>query len=554
MGESDVVDYAVIGGGIAGLYCCYHLKKHLEGQEKKITLYEASDRLGGRIQTWRINPAAFRTPPLGNTPATHPTISELLREDERLTLLDAKLLKQEEALRAVGQLHATVYPEPLRDMFVAEFGPMRIEPDHQPYLRKLLDEIGIQEPSPSPWAQPKWSDLIPFPAYRGVPPTEPLFSLEGEEGQQTELIDLLLLALRRVFEVLKFKDVEDQDQDRPWKNKILDEFWWAIRQESFLYRRFWKRWLRQWINLLDDAQYEKIREHAIFRDTPLCDMGFWNLLSTVMSYMATVKIRDWGSFYHLLPENPSAAEWAIFWLRAIKSTDCLRGIRGGMDWIVHRLCGELGFKIYKDEIYEDEKIVQGENLTRLYPLYRNCDGAQVTLLCNKKLIKVEQQEDSNVSLSFESEPESLLARHVILALPKGPLQNIQIVSDKDVSRTLKVVFDSVVGFPLLKTFFIVKNPFWEDDRPVNHYAHTVPTRELHYSKSRDKTMGMMMLYTDRPGTQFWSDYLVEELKENKKNKDSDKGPLRELPHAVTWAWKNSPAEFNARIRRSEFQE
>jgi flavin-dependent amine oxidoreductase len=41
----------------------------------------------------------------------------------------------------------------------------------------------------------------------------------------------------------------------------------------------------------------------------------------------------------------------------------------------------------------------------------------------------------------------------------------------------------------------------------NSYASNVPTRELHYWMRKDGTKGMIMIYTDRPGTQFWSDYL-----------------------------------------------
>ncbi|MCI0559375.1 MAG: FAD-dependent oxidoreductase, partial [Nitrososphaera sp.] len=45
-------DIAIIGGGIAGLYCCYRLAKKLPN--KSIVLYEATERLGGRIETWSL--------------------------------------------------------------------------------------------------------------------------------------------------------------------------------------------------------------------------------------------------------------------------------------------------------------------------------------------------------------------------------------------------------------------------------------------------------------------------------------------------------------------
>jgi hypothetical protein len=320
MPEQDVVDYAIVGGGIAGLYCCFHLSK--TGKGKTVHLYEGSERLGGRIQTWRINPKEFS--PSGERPHAPINLSVVLDNDDALR-------KREDAGESPS-------PTPLPDLLIAEFGPMRIEPEHQPYLRKLLACLGFrQENSVS---ASTWSDLVPFPSYAGVEPKEPTFTLEGEEAEQTGLIDLLLLALRRVFELLYF---DDKNPDNLWDSPDLNHHWRDFKSQEFLKRRLWKRSLREWINLADNIEYNKLRTDAKFRGTYLRDMGFWNLLGTVLSHMATVKIRDWGSFYHLLPENPNAAEWTIFWLRAIKSTNSLYGIRGGMDLIIHKLCRKLGF-------------------------------------------------------------------------------------------------------------------------------------------------------------------------------------------------------------------
>lgn len=46
MASSDVYELAVVGAGIAGLYCCMRTDC-----EKQIALYEATDRIGGRIET-----------------------------------------------------------------------------------------------------------------------------------------------------------------------------------------------------------------------------------------------------------------------------------------------------------------------------------------------------------------------------------------------------------------------------------------------------------------------------------------------------------------------
>ena len=50
-------DIVIVGGGIAGLYCCYELlKKSRSGtlNTDSMLLLEASNRFGGRIETWSL--------------------------------------------------------------------------------------------------------------------------------------------------------------------------------------------------------------------------------------------------------------------------------------------------------------------------------------------------------------------------------------------------------------------------------------------------------------------------------------------------------------------
>jgi hypothetical protein len=118
------------------------------------------------------------------------------------------------------------------------------------------------------------------------------------------------------------------------------------------------------------------------------------------------------------------------------------------------------------------------------------------------------------------------------------------------------MLDAVMPIPRLKVFMVVDNPFWEDNRPANQYAYTVPTREVHYWKSADKRTGLLMLYSDRPSNQFWTDYLTNALRDDllpvlgpqliephlKPGSAHElKVARRRQDEAITWSWKPDEA-------------
>jgi protoporphyrinogen oxidase len=87
------VDVAVVGGGIAGLYCCLQLFERYSGSGaedafKTVALFEGSGRLGGRIESWRIDPKRYdgiRSKVVASSPAATSVLHQMERQDEAQT-------------------------------------------------------------------------------------------------------------------------------------------------------------------------------------------------------------------------------------------------------------------------------------------------------------------------------------------------------------------------------------------------------------------------------------------------------------------------------------
>jgi len=97
------LDYAVVGGGVAGAYCAWRLKKNYR-EKKKIELFECSNRIGGRL---------LSIPP---------------KEFNKIKTSDGKTLEEKGGLDVIGEL-----------------GGMRYLPEEHDLFSKLVDELGLEK-------------------------------------------------------------------------------------------------------------------------------------------------------------------------------------------------------------------------------------------------------------------------------------------------------------------------------------------------------------------------------------------------------------------------
>jgi len=311
------------------------------------------------------------------------------------------------------------------DGFIAEYGPMRFEPTLQPRFAALCAELGV--------------GLVDFSG-----PSADQLATDDADLPETERGLNSLQLLKRGIMLIMGRQPDDQ----------------------------------AWIDALTEADYMRLRKHAQLHGQPLWDMGFWNALSAqgVLSHRALVKLRDTGTFYHMIPENLNAAEWIIWWLRALKTVgQQLASIEGGSA----RLQG-----------HPNVTLAGGHRLLRFAPLQLG----KPTLA---------------LDVATQNGPITLRAERLVLALPRLPLLKLMQCLPEHIGAQL----DSVNGFPMLKVFFVSNAPWWSHGQAPQQYANCMPTREIHYFRRPPEAdtdgHGMVLLYMDRPSTEFWRHYVID---------------------------------------------
>nr|WP_256584502.1 FAD-dependent oxidoreductase [Pseudomonas sp. SWI6] len=466
--ESEKI--AIVGGGIAGLYCAYILGR----QGKKVTLFEATNRFGGRILTVRLQQGP----------------------EARKAEIQAIVPTGEEDPNSV---------EFEKLEFYAEFGPMRVELDKQILLRGLFEHLGIELDARN--AKDKTgASLVEFPAYASPASVgDPTYELRPEEKGKTPLQLMQLAMLRIMMKVNLSKD--DENYKELFRDKLISDIQLAAATGEDVLPVY-----MDWVRTLGPDQHVAIQFYGQIDDVPLYAQGFWNLLSDYLSHDAIMKIRDLGTFYHLLALNPNAAEWLTWWLIGLSISDGLKGVYGGMSSLTNMLLKKI----------EEE-----------------CQG-RVVLKKGFEVTAIEFSETKD-DLSIENKTGPLQLRtdevlweekfsRVILALPKGPIKRLSQKSAEvfDAEKELPELLGSAAAFPMVKVFVVVKNRWWGNEPMANRYATRVPTRELHYwPATRNDHYGMIMFYTDLPAQAFWSNYVPPGKQMSVSYKSGPENPLPE---------------------------
>ncbi|BCZ23363.1 NAD(P)/FAD-dependent oxidoreductase [Mycobacterium senriense] len=524
---------AIVGGGITGLFCAYVLASN----KYHVDLFESSEQFGGRIRSFLLN-RELMDECVQNEREDKPNAVEDKAVIDKLTVKEGEYENLE---------------------FCAEFGPMRIELDVQVLLKYLLTHLGIDEDpkrnvkTPRGANQKQKAETALEAAHResfssfSSPTSEadPLYKLRPDEEGKNPL-ELMSLALcRAVVHTIIDRDEVDsavakgaikEEEKRQGYQAKLNKLIVGLRNAAAVQEPIGPVF-DKWAKTLREDDYWVIARYGCIDigsgDSPvyipLYTMGFWNLMSIYLSHNALTKVRDLGTFYHLLPENPNAAHWFTWQLRQLSISNQLEGINGGMQAITNNLLfRKMGY-------VPDSEPSKGGTCT--------VDETKIKLFLKAQVSSIKKS-GAGLQLTLErggphADPDERYSR-VILALPKAPAHQLVVASPdlKDVSNKrdngktrLPDMLDSSFGFPMVKAFFVVRDRWWEEAKRANWFATRFPTREVHYWKSCDprSRRGMVMLYTDRPASSFWANYVpagrqndVEELCPDGVNDDARK--------------------------------
>lgn len=524
---------AIVGGGITGLFCAYVLAS----KRQPVELFESSDQFGGRIRSFLLNRGLMEQCALNE------------RNREPQPIKDGAVITQ----------LAVTSGEYENLEFCAEFGPMRIELDVQVLLKFLLNHLGIKEdPDPNANTIPgtslnaadqntnaatalKAAHLEPFPSFSSpTSEADPLYQLRPDEEGKNPL-ELLHLALCRAVAHMRIdeKSLTREDKAKYHGSGTPKSGGYQQKHEELINRLRDAGALQEdigpvfgkWAKTLREDDYWLIARYGRIEigdaddpiPVPLHAMGFWNVMSIYLSHNALTKVRDLGTFYHLLPENPNAAHWLTWQLRQLSIGDQLQGIYGGMQAITENLLDDKMHYKKLDKTPENGGTASVNDIT--IPMHLNAHVSRIYKGGKNGLLHL-------VPRTGQAQPiEATGYSRVILALPKAPAHELVMASDElkgthnrrddDKGRLeLPGMLDASFGFPMVKAFFVVRDRWWEEGKRANWYATRFPTREVHYWKSRDpkSRRGMVMLYTDRPASSFWANYVpagrqndVEEL-------------------------------------------
>jgi lysine 2-monooxygenase len=440
--DPKVLDLAIVGGGIAGLYVAWRAAKSEAlrsrmGRGLSIELFEATPRIGGRLLSVKMPGVDFHAE-LGGMRYTsnhilfRRTINDLQLQSKPFNVTDRLMYLRGKHLR-VGSIITDVC------------GTCHSKPG-MPYR---LDEGEPMNPV-------QLTRMAISAALRSV--HFDLSSLSREKEQTKHEIALTAATLAGLSE------------DGASLSK----------------------------SILSSRQWRLLKQYGMIQQRPLHKLGFWNLLQHFLSSEAFLLVHD-GLGYESLFANWNAAE-AIPCFLADFGVDYFtvrRGLGAVPDRLAARLTKDFGVAQNKQHRLRSVELETVESDSGAHPRFRlefevDEGEADTDVLSSNRADKARP-------------PRVVLADRLILALPRVALLKVcrdlrgsgSLVDDdlrnfqKQAAEFHKLVAQSVTGHALFKLFLAYDSPWWRDPRALGadsgRSTTDLPIRQVYYYRPAHAT-------------------------------------------------------------------
>ncbi|MCB0036889.1 MAG: FAD-dependent oxidoreductase [Anaerolineales bacterium] len=233
---------------------------------------------------------------------------------------------------------------------------------------------------------------------------------------------------------------------------------------------------------LTKEQWQEVKENYTFHGRYLWELGFWNLLNEVMSSEAFKLLQDAGG-YDTTMTNWNAAEAIPWYLADFGETAEYRTVLNGM---------------------ESVPLTVADRFTQA--------GGHIHT--GFRLDTFAKRADGLIELKFDGQP-SVLARHLILAMPRRSLELLDDDIEFFLHPQVKALIPTVTPHPMFKLFLCYRYAWWYDAGVNNGRSVTdLPLRQVYYFGSevegpaaynqelRDSLV--MASYDDGSNVGFWA--------------------------------------------------
>ncbi|HSA56980.1 MAG TPA: FAD-dependent oxidoreductase [Gemmatimonadaceae bacterium] len=244
------------------------------------------------------------------------------------------------------------------------------------------------------------------------------------------------------------------------------------------------------IDRMSDAQFDDVYRNFTIDGRHLYDLGFWNLLLRVVSAEAYELIQD-SSGYYSITTNWNAGDALRMCLGDFAPGITYHGLNDGFESVPRALCDR--FIGAGGTVHTGHRLVSFDRTS----LPDGATGVRLELIA-------------------ASGPLTVLARHLVLAMPRRSLQLLSptgcLLDPKH--QDVHDLIDSVEGIPLFKVFMAYHTPWWETvGVTAGRSTTTLPLRQCYYwgvegrqpgAEADNQNAVLLASYDDVRETFFWS--------------------------------------------------